>query len=110
MVRVSFWFVLSVSSLLFIWFLLFVWFLWFDAQNKQDEPDQPNKPERPDKLSPSLSAPETRKTPSALFIHLIVGQTTQNPELITQNFSKRAGCFLMGKEVFCAPNADDLPR
>ena len=39
----------------------------------------------------SKGLPTDRKTHSAIFLHLIVGQTTQNPELITQTFLTQAG-------------------
>ena len=65
--------------------------------NKTNQTNQPNKPDRPDQLSSSPSATQTRNSPSALFPHLIVGQTTQNPELITQNFPKGRGAFSWGK-------------
>jgi hypothetical protein len=61
----------------------------------------------------SPSAPQTRKAHSARFLHLILGQKTQNPELITQNFPKGAGGFLLrkGVEVGCLQaSLTDLPE
>ena len=106
LVALFIWFIWFLWSIWFVWFLRFAW--WVCQSGQQDRPNRPDQPDRP--ASPSLltlylsrftplppvplsspSTPETRKTPSALFLHLIVGQTTQNPELITQNFSKRAG-------------------
>jgi hypothetical protein len=69
-----------------MWSLWFVWSVWLFWLNfRPGQPDKQNKPDKP------------ARQPSALFPHLIVGQTTQNPELITQNFPKRRGDFTQGK-------------
>ena len=55
---------------------------------------------------------KTDRSPPFSYIS-VLGQTTQNPELITQNFPKPAGCFLArkGGEVGCLhASLTDLPE
>ena len=78
--------------------------------NKTNQTNQPTKQTRETRQTPPLpSAPQTTNTPSAIFPHLTVGQTTQNPELITQNFPKWAGCFLVGESVSFGPIVEWKP-
>jgi hypothetical protein len=54
-----------------------------DQSNETNQTDQTDQKDRPQPF-PYIS---------------VLDQTTQNPELITQNFPKRAGCFLAGEGV-----------
>ena len=63
-----------------------------DQQNKRDKPNQPNRPNKP------------ARPPQPLSYISVLSQTTQNPELITQNFPK-------GVEVGCLrASLPDLPE
>jgi hypothetical protein len=81
-------------SRLFIWSVWSLWFLWFLKFSRwvrrSGHQDKPALHSASGALLALCPTDQTDRPPPFPYIS-VLGQTTQNPELITQNFPKRAG-------------------